>query len=175
MFLRNSNFNMSILGCDLQFRVQQMWFRNLFPWHIILHLFTFKLKDLVSPENMKVSLQTSTQSHWWKCWMKLSLTWFMENLLVIFFHPESKLASPFLTSFQTRKNQLFLLQLIFVTEFYIENFSNSKYIVTILSLLSVYSSKPPQITAGFLGMISYFRILSDSTLCLSTFSLFQWL
>lgn len=76
IFLENSDFvfNISIPGCVFQFRVQQMWFRNLFPWHIILHLFAFKLKDLLSLENLKVSLQTSTPRHWWKCWMKLILT-----------------------------------------------------------------------------------------------------
>lgn len=91
MFLENSDFdfNISTLGCDLQFRVQEMWLRNLFPWHIVLHLFTFKRKDLVSPENLKISLQTS--SHWWKYLMKPNLTLIYGESINDPFHLEGEL------------------------------------------------------------------------------------
>lgn len=140
IFLENSDFdfNISILVCDLQFRVEQMWFRSLFPWHIILHLFTFKLKDLVSPENLKVSLQTS--SHWWRCWMKLILPLIYGESIGGPFPPRKWTYFALFNLISNQKNSFSPLQLIFITEFYLEKFSNSKYVVTILSLLSVCSS-----------------------------------
>lgn len=57
----------------------------------------------MSPENLKVSLQTSTPKSLIKMLNELILTLIYGETIGDFFHPESEHALPSLTSFQTRK------------------------------------------------------------------------
>lgn len=183
----NVDPKVSFLGHDFQFRAQEMWFRILSPWHIILHLFTLKLENLISPENSEISPQTSTPNHWYKYWMKPVLTLIYGESAGDAFPPRKWICFPSsnLTYKHKKKKQnkqkknTFLVTMYF-TEFDIKTCqgrfqtpnilcpSYTSYLLALQNLL-----KHQQIFGGVFLSQKPFWFFSNK-LCLSRFSLYQW-
>lgn len=162
----NVDPKVSFLGHDFQFRVQQMWFRIRCPWHIILHLFTLKLKNLVLSENLEIPLQTSTPNHWWKYWMKPVPTLIYGEYTGDSFPPRKWTWFPSFNLTSNQKKEPFLLQctLLNLISRLAKDISKlqtySVHPIPLIYLLFKISSN----TSRFLGVFSFYRSHSDSFL-----------